>query len=239
MSTLVAHTELVWDTVVSFELDGGDAPAAAEAIVAWLHRVDAILSPFREDSDLSRWRRGAASLDDLAPEVSEVLGLAEAARQDTGGAFDPLFGGGRPDPTGLTKGWAVDRAALLARTHGVTHSLINAGGDVRVDGERVRRVGIEDPADPARLLDVVTGSRLSVATTSARHRGEHVVGAGGVLSATVIAADLARADALSTATYAAGGPLPRPGAEALVVFTDRSWWASRGWPGEVHGRNAA
>lgn len=237
----VRHTELVWDTAVTLELAGGDACGACAAVVAWLHRVDALLSPFRPGSDLARWRAGAAALDELAPEVAEVLALAEDARRRTDGAFDPGWAGGRPDPTGLTKGWAVDRAIALAGAFGVEDVLVEAGGDVLVAGGRVRRVGVEDPDDPTRLLDVVTGAALCVATSSPRHRGEHVRGRGGVRSATVLAADLATADALSTAAYAAGADGAaalldaQAGVEAFVLFADRSWWASGGWPGELHG----
>lgn len=238
----ITHTELVWDTAVALELGGGgDVPAARDAVVRWLHRVDELLSPFREDSDLSRWRAGEADLTDIAPEVAEVLGLAERAARCTGGAFDPTWAGGRPDPTGLTKGWAVDRAAGLARRFGVTEMLIDAGGDVLVAGDRTRRIGIEDPDDPRLLLDVVSGRELCVATSSRRHRGDHVRGAPGVVSASVVGRDLVTADALATAAVAAGSAGAarlldgRPGVEGFVLFGDRAWWASSGWPGEVHG----
>lgn len=226
---------------VSSELGGSDPAGARDALVAWLHRVDALLSAHREDSDLGRWRSGRADLADLAPEVREVLDLAARARRCTGGAFDPCWAGGRPDPTGLTKGWAVDRALERMREFGVTEVLIDAGGDVRIAGSRIRRVGIEDPADPQRLLDVVAGRDLCVAPSSRRHRGGHVRGAGGVLSASVVGPDLATADALATAGLAAGGDRAVSllgglrGIEALVLFDDRGWWASAGWPGEVHG----
>ena len=53
--------------------------------VRWLHQVDAIFSPYRADSDVSRLGRGELPLADCAPEVAEVLarcaGISDAHRR--------------------------------------------------------------------------------------------------------------------------------------------------------------
>ncbi|MHB8470970.1 MAG: FAD:protein FMN transferase, partial [Gaiellaceae bacterium] len=62
----------------------GQALAAAEAE---FHRLESLLSRFREDSQLSRLNR-AGNLD-AGPDLCRVVELALAARERSGGRFDP------------------------------------------------------------------------------------------------------------------------------------------------------
>jgi thiamine biosynthesis lipoprotein len=95
------------------------------------------------------------------------------------------------------------------------------------------RVGIEDPADPTRVLAVVPVFTGAVATSGTAHRGEHLVDARtgrpptGVASVTVVAALLTWADIDATAAYAQGADAARwletrPGRSGLVVWADGS-----------------
>jgi FAD:protein FMN transferase len=63
------------------------------------------------------------------------------------------------DPSGVVKGWAVARAAARFAMLDETDVCLSAGGDVvcrtAVPGSPGWRVGIEDPADPARVVGVV------------------------------------------------------------------------------------
>ena len=60
------------------------------------------------------------------------------------------------DLGGIVKEYAADRAATLCSEHGAPHSLVNLGGDIRVSGPQADgtawRIGISDPAAPARAL---------------------------------------------------------------------------------------
>jgi thiamine biosynthesis lipoprotein len=252
--TRLVHTEEVWDTVVSLHLIGAGAERARDVIVAWLREVDGLLSTFRPETPLSRWRRGELALHDCPPAVQEVLALADEAERATGGAFDPRWGGGRPDPTGLVKGWAADEAVARALARGVSGVQVNAGGDVRTAGSpaggRPWRLGIEAPGLPGQLLDVVSGHELCLATSGTDRRGAHVLHDGqpvrGALSVTVAGPDLARADAYSTAALALGaqaGPLlaelDADGFPSLLVRADGEIVATPGWPGEQHGMAVA
>lgn len=250
--TRLVHTEEVWDTVVSLHLHGGrDVVAQArEAIVAWVHEVDDVLSTFRDETPLARWRRGEIALDDCPPAVREVLELAAAAERRTGGAFDPSWSGGAPDPTGLVKGWAADEAVARALRCGVTGVQVNAGGDVRTAGSpgdgRPWRLGVEAPGLPGQLLDVVEGHELCLATSGIDRRGAHVLRAGRpvreLLSVTVAGPDLARADAYATAALALGAgagalldDLDADGFPSLLVGADGEIRPSAHWPGVHHG----
>ena len=146
-------------TVFSLDIrDAGGWDDAVAEVVRWLHRVDAVFSTYRPDSDLSRLQRGEARIADLDPLVAPVLDLCERYEAETDGAF-ATRPGGRVDPTGLVKGWAVERASDLLRRAGSTSHSVNGGGDIQLAGsagpERPWRVGISDPADRRQILTVV------------------------------------------------------------------------------------
>src|SRR4051794_13293128 len=194
-------------TAFSFDVRGA---ADLGPAVAWLHWVDATFSTYRPDSEVCRIDRGELPLDQAHADVREVLTLCEELRVATGGAFDARAGGAL-DPSGLVKGWSVDRAVALL---GATDVCVNAGGDVRALGrpEPGRRwaVGIANPFDRTTLVDVVEIGDGAVATSAAYERGGHIIDpatgrpALGVASVTVVADDLATADAYATAAFVMG-----------------------------------
>ena len=162
---------------------------------------------------MSRLRRGELALAEAPSEIAEVLDLCDAAKTATAGWFDPWAMHGGVDPTGLVKGWIVERAAKLLRRSGVASAMINAGGDIAAFGEpspgQRWRIGIRHPwrVDAlACVLEIVS----AVATSGTYERGEHLVDpftgkhASEVASATVTGPDLAIADALATALAVAG-----------------------------------
>ncbi|WP_377641704.1 FAD:protein FMN transferase [Oryzobacter terrae] len=202
-----------------------EVEAAVGRVFAHLRRVDAALSTWRSDSDLLRLQHGETGEDDvLHPWVADVAELCLEAEDRTDGLFSawrPAWGSrgpapGRPvfDPTGLVKGWAVAAAAEhLALVPGATWA-VGAGGDVAVgsgpgpsDDPAPWRVGIEDPRDPTRVVEVVELRRGGVATSGAARRGDHVVdprtgtGVARPGSATVVGTDLLWADVWATAAW--------------------------------------
>jgi thiamine biosynthesis lipoprotein len=217
-SPAVTHAEHVMGTVVSFAVVPGGVPAdgvraAVEAACAGLHRVDATFSTWDAGSPVSRLRRGEATLDMMPPEVAEVLDLCEQAVAASRGWFDPWAMPGGVDPTGLVKGWAVERAAGVLRRAGVAAALVNGGGDLTAFGSpgpgQPWRAGIRHPWR-ADALACIVEVRSAVATSASYERGGHLIDpftgrpAAGVASATVTGPSLAMADALATA-LAVGG----------------------------------
>src|SRR5260370_15129756 len=100
------HAEHVMGTVVSFDVPacvggafaGDETRGALGQAVRWLHWVDATFSPYRDDSDVSRFGRGALLLAECAPELAEVLAACAAVSALSGGDFTPPPGG-RLDPS--------------------------------------------------------------------------------------------------------------------------------------------
>lgn len=231
------RVEQVMGMAIGVDVRGGEAgPGAVDRVFAWLRRVDALFSTYREESEISRLRRGDLSLADAHPLVREVLARCERLRVATGGYFDVRAAGpGALDPSGLVKGWAAERGAALLRRAGARRFSLNAGGDVCVRGGtapgRPWRVGVRHPLAADRLAAVLEVSDGAVATSGAYERGAHVVDPHrrrppeGVLSVTVVGPDLGLADAYATAAFAMGadGPAWTAGLrayEAMTVLAD-------------------
>ncbi|MFF2847781.1 FAD:protein FMN transferase [Streptomyces sp. NPDC058001] len=218
--TGVRHVEQVMGTVFSFDLRHPATPDVDRAVrdaVAWLHHVDRVFSTYRSDSAISRLGRGEATLEELVEEMGDevryVLDLCAWAERRSRGCFT-AYPGGRLDPSGLVKGWAVEEACRILAAAGVDRAYVNGGGDLQLGAEpspgRPWRVGIADPTRAGELLTVVTGRDLAVATSGSAERGAHIVDprtgapASGLLSATVIGPRLTWADAYATAAVVMG-----------------------------------
>jgi thiamine biosynthesis lipoprotein len=217
--------------------DDAATAAAVAAVFAELREVDAMFSTYRDDSLISALNRGT-TVDD--PLVREVIELCDEARERTLGYFDahlPTPSGDRCfDPSGLVKGWAVQRAA--SHLDGLD-CYLSAGGDMVVRGSW--RIGVEDPASRNRLVTVLDLTDSAVATSGAAHRGAHIVDphsgepARGLRSVTVIGPSLTWADVYATAAVARGPSAVRwlaglSGYEALLVTDDGGLLATPGWP---------
>ena len=154
----------------------------------------------------------------------ELSRHAESTLALTGGAFTtdlPDGAGGRSfDPTGLVKGWAVDRASeYLAGLAGVSWC-VNAGGDVLAGRHRhvpplgpdaaPWRIGVENPRDRAQIARVVPLECGAVATSGTAARGAHLYDpatgsyAARDGSSTVIGPTLLWADIWATALFVGG-----------------------------------
>jgi FAD:protein FMN transferase len=181
----------------------------------WLRWVDATFSTYKHDSEISRLNRGELELEDAHPDVVEVLDRCERLRSETDGYFDLRAASPElVDPSGLVKGWAIDRAAELLDAAGLRNYALNAAGDMRLRGRAVPelhwRVGIQHPLELDQVARVIETTDLAVATSGEYARGAHVFDPHtrrppqGILSVTITGPDLATADAYATAAFAMG-----------------------------------
>lgn len=207
-------------TVFSFDVRGGEPVAVQTALreaVAELHRVNEVFSTYRDDSQVSRLARGELTVAECDPQVAEVLELGAEAERLSDGWFSLRYGG-RLDPTGIVKGWAVERAARRMALAGSTGVSVNGGGDVQLLGvpgpERPWRVGVSDPLRPGGLAAVVSAAgaaELAVATSGTAERGAHIIdprtghsAVTDLLAVTVVAPTVTWADCWATAAFAMG-----------------------------------
>ena len=211
-------------------------------IDAFLQHVDATFSPFRHDSQVAAARRGDWSglLRDthntygtqdthgfrhhgitISPdgtrrpqsEFAEVYALAQQAKQLTHGHFDPMHAG-IYDPTGIVKGWAIERAherflMPLIRSGRCDAAALGGGGDIQTavadDSDFTWRIGVQDPTNPRGTLRTVTMRNGGIATSGTSQRGEHITRTAHDLEqATVIDDHLTFADMWATAAVSAG-----------------------------------
>jgi FAD:protein FMN transferase len=229
-------------TVVSFDAPDWAGPVLGRA-VHWLHWVDATFSPYRDDSDVSRFGRGSLPLADCASELAQVLAACAEVSALSGGYFTTTPGG-RFDPSGYVKGWAIERAAAMLTVAGSAEHSVNGGGDVQCVGDRGSgqpwRVGIADPLRPGSLALVVAGRDFAVATSGVAERGAHIINphtgqpAAGLASLTVVGATLAATDAYATAAFAMGSAArdwveSLDGYEAFAIVPGGQTWQTSGF----------
>ena len=196
-------------TVVTFDVVDDLDPAALEPALDWLVWMEDTFSTFRPTSEVSRIQRGELDPAKSHPLVQEVLDSCDDLFVRSNGVFDP-HAKGRLDPSGLGKGWAIERTAILLEDSGAANFTINAGGDIAVRGRQSDgtpwRTGIRHPDAESVIVKVIEHGRTpaAIATSGLYERGAHVIdprkgaAAGGCRSATVLGTDLTWADAYAT-----------------------------------------
>jgi thiamine biosynthesis lipoprotein len=246
------HREEVMGTVVTFDVRSAAPPMAIEGAVAvavdWLHWVDRAFSTYRPASEVNRFDRGELPAGELSVELSFVLSLCQGFARGTGGYFD-AWAGGRFDPSGVVKGWSIDRASHILARHGFVDHILDGGGDVRLRGSpgdggpwvvAIRHPLKRDSYCAVLSLPGGAGPGWAVATSGSYERGPHVIDptsgcpATELASVTVVGRQLTTADAYATAALAMGHRAPGwlarlSGHEALVVGPDGLGWATPGF----------
>jgi thiamine biosynthesis lipoprotein len=185
----------------------------------------------------------AAALVD-ASGVRTADGAVEFARPGMGVTLD-----------GIAKGYIVDMMSASLAGRGVENHLVNAGGDIRTGGRSVSgeawTIAVEDPRKRREYPDVIRMTDGAVATSGnyeiyydKEKLFHHVVdprsgrSPGFNVSATVRAASVMVADALSTATFVvepdAGVRMVESagityGAQALILDAGGTRRVSKGW----------
>jgi thiamine biosynthesis lipoprotein len=253
-------------TFVEISADGASPAAVHRAIDAAFHavaRIHRLMSVHDAGSDLSRLNRaepGRATT--LHPWTGAVLRAALQLHTASGGLFDvtadaaPAREGGGPgfellargrarrtrpgvtiDLGGIAKGFAVDRAVEILKSHGAIRGLVNAGGDLVAFGTPGALVAIRDPRRPGRALARVVVANAALASSGGgaativdprptAPRPE-------ILGATVSAPSCLLADALTKVVMIAGesaGPLlKRYGAAALFLGASDQVHVTREW----------
>jgi FAD:protein FMN transferase len=142
---------------------------------------------------------------------------------------------------GVAKGWAAQQAMTRLSTAGP--ALVSAGGDVAVSAPRRSgepwRIGVEDPAQRDRYLEMLYVERGGVATSGRDHRHWQRAGAfqhhiidprtqlpaeTDIMAVTVVASTVMRAEALAKAALIVGSDAAlelleaHPDAEAILVL---------------------
>jgi FAD:protein FMN transferase len=213
----------VWGTVLYIEaasttVDRAAIDAAIVDVKKFVTDVDNAFSTYKENSFISRLRRGEIEIGQCPQDVQEVWDACQNAKYLSDGAFDPWAVAGGFDPSGYVKGWAADRIALILKHSGCAHIQVNAAGDVTLRGGNLLdsgevepwKVGVVNPDNRKEVLRIFEIHDGAVATSGTYERGAHItdpytgVIAIGAKSATVIGPDGGLTDALATALMVTG-----------------------------------
>ena len=162
---------------------------------------------------MSRINRGELRPEDAGQLVNQAIDLCRLYERATDGYFSAWIAG-RFDPSGLVKGWAIDRACSILDRYGYRDYFVDAGGDVQTRGRNAEggpwRVGIRHPIERDKVARVVLASGLAVATSGTYEKGEHILDphsgkpANAWLSFTVVGPDILETDVYATACFAMG-----------------------------------
>lgn len=131
----------------------------------------------------------------------------------------------------IAKGYALDRAIKVLQGRGIKEALINAGGDIRVMGERVWKVGLQHPRKENEVLAVIRLKDQAIATSGDYQRYfikegkryHHIVNpetgypANECMSATIIGPSAIQTDILATGVFILG---PEKGLELIESLKD-------------------
>lgn len=196
--------EIVDTTVTQKDIDN---------IFDWFISVDQKFSTYKTDSEISKINRGEIQPEQYSKEMKEVFILAEATKQESHGYFD-IVHNNSIDPSGIVKGWAIQKAANMLEQKGYNNFYVDAGGDIQVKGNNAKgetwTIGIKNPFNQKEIVKVIHLSNSAIATSGTYIRGKHIYNPlknaviEDIVSMSVIGEHIVDADRFATAAFAMG-----------------------------------
>ncbi len=130
------------------------------------------------------------------------------------------------DLGGIAKGYALDYTIRVLKRRGIKEALINAGGDIRVIGEKSWKIGLQHPRKEEEVLAVIELKDQAVATSGDYQRYfikegkryHHIINpetgypADRCMSVTIIGPSATQTDILATGVFVLG---PEEGMELI------------------------
>lgn len=184
-----------------------------EDVFAYLRRIDAVFSTYKETSEIERINRGEISPDQYSEEMKLILALCEQTKQETDGYFDININD-KLEPSGLVKGYAINEAAKILSQRGYKNFYVDIAGDVQAVGLNAEQkpwaIGIRNPFNEKEIIKIVHVSNRGVATSGTYIRGNHIYDpvrkkpATEIISLTVIGPNIYEADRFATPAFAMG-----------------------------------
>jgi len=170
-----------------------------------------------------------------------------------------MLGGPRMelDLGAIAKGYAVDRACEVLKKNGIGNFLVNAGGDLRVGGEKEKglpwTIGVQHPRLPSEFIGKLQPKDAGVATSGDYEKSfvkdgvryHHILVPSTGLparecqSVSILAPSAMDADALATTVFVLGPKKgfalieKMPGVHAVIVDRRGSVLLSPNWPNGV------
>lgn len=197
------------------ELIGASDQKPLDKIFDLWASIDDRFSTYKDSSEITSINRGEVDEAKYSPEMQEIFSLADKTSIETDGYFNIKRPDGFFDPSGLVKGWAIQKGAMLAQGLGFDSYYLEIGGDIQTRGRDERgglwSVGIRNPFDRTQVVKVLYPRDAGVATSGSAARGQHIYNPhapesslSDIVSITVIGPNIYEADRFATAAYAMG-----------------------------------
>jgi len=208
------QTKLIMGMPISVEvIDSQVTLIDFKDIFRLFKKVDEQFSPYKKTSEVSRINRKEINPLEYSSEMKEIIDLSEKAKIKTDGYFD-VYHKNYFDPSGIVKGWVIQKAVELLRGRGFKDFYIDAGGDIYASGLKDKkkwRVGIRNPFKYSEVIKVVSLSNQAIATSGTAIRGDHIYNPhqkdksrSQIASVSVLGKSILEVDLLATATFAMG-----------------------------------
>ncbi len=194
--------------ILSYQSKGYFNPAIGEVINMWGFHTDnyPILEPPPTQVEIQSFLNYLPTMEDLLIKNNQLSSSNKHIWLDYGG---------------VAKGYAIDKAINILKSHGIENAIVNAGGDLRsmgTKGEKSWKVAIRKPNSEDVLTVINVNGDESVFTSGNYERYKefngkryaHIInpktgyGVEEIVSATVIADNGTLADAAATALIVAG-----------------------------------
>jgi FAD:protein FMN transferase len=217
--------------------EGVDETVFDEAFTS-LTEIDERFSTYKTTSEIEKINRRELPGQEWSHDMKEVFAIAEKTNKDTNGFFNIHTPQGTIDPSGVVKGWAIQKVFDLLLSKGEENILIDIAGDVATHGTNEKgeewAIGVKNPFNGEEVVKIVYPRGKGVATSGSYARGAHIYNphrgesvSGTLESVTVVAPTILEADLLATAVFAMGeeGLLyaeQKEGVEAYAIRSDRT-----------------
>jgi len=201
---------------VTIEITDVDATQdSLEKAFEYFQYVDETFSTYKSNSEISRINRKELQFSEYSDDVKSIFKLAEETKQQTDGYFDIHSPDGSIDPSGIVKGWAINKVAELLRSLSHENFYVEAGGDIQTSGKDAEgtewRIGIRNPFNRDEIVKVVYPRGAGIATSGTVIRGRHIYDPHTkrpvettLVSLTVMGPNVYEADRFATAAFAMG-----------------------------------
>jgi thiamine biosynthesis lipoprotein len=196
-------------TGVTVDIPGAAAREVFDKVFARLKDIDNRFSTYRKDSEASRYARGELRWWRMSRELRKIIKACKAAEEATDGAFS-AWATGKFDPSGYVKGWAIAETSKIIEKAGFKTYCISIGGDINARGDKVWKIGLQDPKDKKRSFATLNIQDSAVATSGNYVRGAHIINpktakpADKLAAITVVGPNIIDADVLATAAFVLG-----------------------------------
>lgn len=210
---MIQETRMIMGMPITLMVhDGALDTTHIEKVFTIFNDIDKKYSPYREESEVSKLNKIPKLQRHYSHELASILKLAEETKKISNGYFD-VEHTGTFDPSGIVKGWAIQKAAEVVSLW-TKDFYIEAGGDIQVSGVNEEgtawRIGIRNPFERSEHVMTVSLQDAAIATSGTAIRGAHIYDPvneqelTSIVSVSVISPRIVDADRMATAAFAMG-----------------------------------